>query len=498
VAPDADVSALEPDDHRSLFLRRIRDLVRRRPVSVDGGLSAAALARRLSEEGVGSVVVVDADGAPVGIVTDRDLRRKVVAEGRDTKATQARAIMSAPLVTLPPDAFAFEAMLAMTRHGIRHVVVVAGGRLVGVVSSQDFFALQTTHPVAVAREIERAPSLPALAALGARVTALVSRLVADGGTAYDVGQLVAELNDRIVVRVLGLTAETLAADGVPSAPVPYCWLTFGSEARREQTLRTDQDNGLVYADPPPEGAAGAAAYYARFASEAIRGLVSVGFPPCPGNAMASNPRWCQPLSVWTGYFRQWMDHPSPEEVLAACIYFDLRPLAGAREPGEALAGLVRSEARQSRVLLGLLARDVVVRRVPLTLLGNLAIRRQRGGRGTVDVKSGGVMQLTGAARVAALELGLGETNTIDRIRAAGARGLYRDDEVREIADASQHLMRLRLVHQLAQIARGETADNRVAPATLSRADRLLFVDALRTVERVQGGLRQRFATDRLG
>ena len=485
-------------DDVSLFLRRVSDLVRRTPVTCRADARASAIARLMSAEGVGSIVVLDGAGAPAGIVTDRDLRRKVVAEARDADATEAGAIMSSPLITLGPDAFAFEAVLSMTRHRIRHVVLLDRGRLAGVVSSQDFFALQSTHPVTVARGLDRAPSLEALAALGARITALAGRLLAEGGSAYHIGRLVAELNDRVVLRVLALTTAALEAEGLPPPDVAYCWLAFGSEARREQTLRTDQDNGLVYADPPPELASAVAAYYARFAEAAVAGLIATGVPPCPGNAMASNPRWCQPLSVWAGYFRTWMDHPSGEELLAASIYFDLRSLGGDMQLGERLATLVRDEAPASRVLLGLLARDVVTRRPALTLFGNIAVRRAAGRRPTVDIKGGGVMQLTGAGRVAGLELGLEAVNTVDRFHAAAERGLYQPDEAREITDAYQHLMRLRLVHQLAQAARGETPDNLIEPGTLSHAERLLFRDALQTVQRVQEGLRQRFATDRLG
>ena len=486
------------DDDVSLFLRRVRDLIRRAPVTCPAQTRVPAIARLMSAEGVGSIVVVDAAGDPRGIVTDRDLRRKVLAEARDAEATEAGAIMSSPLVTLPPDAFAFEAILAMTRHRIRHVVLVDAGRLVGVVSSQDFFALQSTHPITVAREIDRAPSLEALAALGARITALVSRLVGQGGSAYDVAQLVAELNDRVVLRILALTEAALQAQELPPPGVPYCWLAFGSEGRREQTLRTDQDNGLTYVDPPPEEAPAVAAYYSRFAEQAIANLVSVGFPPCPGNIMASNPRWCQPLSVWMGYFRRWIDHPSPEEVLAACIHFDLRPVAGSPELADALSGIVRTEAPGSRVFLGLLARDVVERRVPITLFGRIAVRGSGPKRGTVDVKGAGALQLVGAARVAALEFGLPQTNTIDRLRAAAGCGLYGADELREITDAYQHLVRLRLVHQLERLAAGAQPDNDLDPAQLSRADALLFRDALKTVERVQAGIRARFSTDLLG
>ena len=479
----------------SLFLHRVRDLIKRPPVTCAPGVSAVDVAQRLSREGVGSVVVVAEDGAPVGIITDRDLRRKVVAEGRDPVTTPVSAIMSTPLVTLRPSAFAFEAVLEMTRHRIRHIVLVEEGRPVGVVSSRDFLALQTTHPVTLAREITRAVSLDALAELAGRVTTLVRRLVDEGGTAYDIGQIVAELNDRIVVRVLGLTAGELEDAGEEAPPVGFCWLSFGSEARREQTLRTDQDNGLVYADPPAHLAARAAEYYGRFADLAIRSLVRVGFPPCPGNSMASNPTWCQPLSVWKGYLHRWMRETGPEHVLAACIYFDARPLGGAGELGAALTTIIRAEAPEHRAFLGYLARDVVARRLPVTIFGNIAVPRSGPHRGGVDLKGAGGLQLVGAGRLYNLALSLGETNTVDRIRAAAARGIFKDAEAREITDAFQHLMRLRLVHQLEQIARGEAPDNYIIPSRLSRADALLMRDAMKTVSRVQTEVRERFATD---
>jgi len=479
----------------SLFLHRLRDFIKRPTVTCARSVSAVDVAQRLSREGVGSIVVVDEAGAPVGIVTDRDLRRKVVAEGRDPATTPVGTIMSAPLVTRRPSAFAFEALLDMTRHRIRHVVVVDEGRAVGVVSSRDFLALQTTHPVTLAREITRAVSLADLIELAARVTSLVRRLVDEGGTAYDIGQLVAELNDRIVIRVLALTAGELEEAGEEAPPVRYCWLAFGSEARREQTLRTDQDNGLVYADPPAHLAARAAEYYARFADAAIRGLVRVGFPACPGNCMASNPIWCQPASVWEGYFRRWMKEAGPEHVLAACIYFDVRPLAGAGEFGAALTAIIRTQAPEHRAFLGYLARDVVARRLPVTIFGNLAVHRSGPHRGAVDIKGAGGLQLVGAGRLYNLALSLGETNTIDRIRAAAGRDIFKDAQAREITDAFQHLMRLRLVHQLEQIARGEAPDNYITPSRLSRADALLMRDAMKTVSWVQAEVRERFATD---
>jgi len=481
----------------SLFLHRARDLIARPPVTCAPDTRVGEVARLLTREGVGSVIVV-VDSDLRGIVTDRDLRTKVLADGRDPAGTRAAEIMSTPLVTIRPDAFAFEALLEMTRRTIHHLVVVDDGRLVGVVASHDFLRWQSTHPIMLARDIGLGGSLSELAALAGRTTMLVRTLIGQGGSAEDVGRIVAEINDRFVARVLQLTERSLAASGAGVPPVPYCWLLFGSEARREQTLRTDQDNGLVYADPRPEQAQAAAAYFARFADEAIRGLMSIGFPRCPGNVMASNPNLCQPVSVWASSFHRWIDHPSPQELLAASIHFDLRPLDEASGLGDALRDVIRREAPSSKVFLGLLARDVVDRRVPLTLFGKIQTPSSGPHRGTVDIKAAGAAQLVGAARVDALELALSETNTITRFRHAGERGVYTAEETREITDAYRLLMRLRLVHQLERLTAGAEPDNYVDLRTLSRSEALLLRDALSTVERVQGGLRLRFATDRLG
>jgi len=477
----------------SVFVRRVREFLRSPATTCGAGSSAADVAALMP--GTAAVIVVAPDGAPLGIVTDRDLRTKVVAARRDASATLAADVMSAPLVTTEPDAFAFEALLEMTRREIHHLVVLDAGSLVGVVSSDDLLVSQTGHPVTLGKEIARAPSREALGRLAAGVTTLVQRLVDDGGRAGDIARIVAELNDRIVARVLAQAEASLAARGEAPPSTAYCWLVFGSEGRREQTLRTDQDNGLVYADPSPEQAPSDARYYATLAREAIDGLVAVGFPACPGGAMASNPRWCQPLTTWREYFREWMEHPTRDHVLAASMYFDLRPIVGARALGDSLTEIVRSEAPAQRRFLTAMARDVVDRGLPTTLWGGIRVHRSGPHRGAVDVKGAGGIQLVGAARVHALELGLAETGTAERFLAAGARGLCTPEDATVSVDAYEDLVRLRLLHQLACLREGRPPDNYVDPHRLSHRDQLLLRDALKTAGHVQAMLRERFATD---
>ena len=485
---------MNPDD-LSLFLHPVREFIARPPVTAGPSTPVRDLARQMAAAGVGSTVIVGDDGAPVGIVTDRDLRGKVVADGRDPAGTRSADVMSTPLVTVGPGTYGFEALLEMTRRGIHHLAVVDAGRLVGVVSSNDFLRLQATHPVTVAREIGLAPSVDDLARLGVRITALVRRLVDEGGTPYDVGRIVAELNDRMVQRVLELATGPLAPAGPP--PVPFCWLAFGSEARREQTLRTDQDNGLVYADPPPPDAAAVAGLLRAPRGGGQRGARPHRLPGVPRADHGLQPRVVPAGRRLDAAVPRLDAGERPGGGARGLHLLRLRPVGGVAELASSLRTVIQTDAPGSRRLLGLLARDVVDRPVSLTVFGNLRVARSEPHRGTVDLKGGGGLQLVGAARVHALALGLEETNTVDRFRAAATREVYGEAECREITDAHQFLQRLRLVHQLDCLERGEPADNRISPGRLSRAETVLLRDALRTVTHVQAGLRERYATDLL-
>ncbi|HSE95282.1 MAG TPA: DUF294 nucleotidyltransferase-like domain-containing protein, partial [Methylomirabilota bacterium] len=298
----------------ALFVSRVRDLMTAPALTCRADTPISTAAALMTHRGIGSLIVVADSGAPIGIVTDRDLRSKVVARDRPTTDPVA-AIMSAPLISIEADQMALDALLEMTRRSIHHLAVTESERLRGVVSSHDLTRLPGAHPVALAREIEDQVSIEGLAKLASRQPDVVRWLVKGGAAVFDIGRIVAELNDRLVRRTLDLTGAALEAEGLGRPPVAYTWLAAGSEGRREQTLKTDQDNGLVYDDPPEELAAEAGAYFARLAGRIGEALVSLGFPACDGGFMASNPRWCRPWSTWRDYFAGWMGTPDPEDIL---------------------------------------------------------------------------------------------------------------------------------------------------------------------------------------
>jgi CBS domain-containing protein len=490
-------SMTSPRGDLTLFVRRVRELVKGPPVTCLPSARVAEVARLMSARSVGSIVVGGPDGAPAGIVTDRDLRNRVLAPGLDPSTPVAR-IMSSPLVSVESETSAFDALLEMTRRNIHHLGVLTGGHLTGVVSGHDLLGLQAAHPVATARRIETAADVDGLVRAAAQVEGVVRWLAAGGAEATDIGRIVAELNDRLVRRALALVQAGLEAGGQGRAPVGFSWLVAGSEGRREQTLKTDQDNGLVYRDPPPGAESVVAAYFERLATAMSEALARLGFPRCPGDFMAANPRWRQPESVWRRYFSSWMETPQPEPVLQASLFFDLRPVAGEEEIGRGLWDWVCETAPTRILFLRHMACTAVDRPRPLGLFGGFAVERSGPHKDRLDLKAGAVLPVTHAMRVYALSLGVRDTNTLDRLRAAGERGIFTTGEVSELHDAYQLVARLRLKHQLACLDAGLPPDNFIRPRALGKTDGLLLKEAFKTIAWLERGVEDRFQTGLVG
>lgn len=449
----------------------------------------------MAAAGVGSVVVVDGGGAPVGIVTDRDLRDRVLAAGRSPD-DPVTAIMSSPVVTISPEAFVFEALLEMTRRRVHHLAVVEGRRLVGVISSHDLLVLQAAAPLELSRAIELSPSAAALAELMPRLTEGVRRLFEQGLSSYQIGRIVSELNDQVIARTLTFTEQALRDQG-QTPPTRFCWLVLGSEGRREQTLRTDQDNALVYEDPPALLARSAEQYFRAFAERAIGELLALGYPRCPGGSMASNPRWCQPLAVWRRYFADWVREPTPPNLLYSSIYFDLRPVAGDFTLAAALRDEVRAQVAAWRSFPRYLAKLAVSHSPPLRWFGRFRLERQDGRRG-INIKLNAMLLLVNALRAYAIELGLDETNTLERLEAATRAGdRFTAAEAGDVRQAYETLFHFRLRHQLARMAAGLAPDNFLDPHALGRGDQRRLREALGAIRRLQGKVEYRYFTEAL-
>jgi CBS domain-containing protein len=383
----------------------------------------------------------------------------------------------------------------MTRWEIHHLLVVEAGRPLGVLTSDDLLRLEAAQPLELARAIQSRGSLEELATLMPELTAATRELFEQGLSGYELGRIAAEINDLLIRRVLTFVERALQEAKLGTPPVAFCWLALGSEGRREQTLRTDQDNALVYDDPEPFLKRRAEDYFKALAEGAVEGLIRLGYPRCPGGSMASNPKWCQPLSVWRSYFAEWARDTTPQNLMNASIYLDFRPVAGETALAEALRDEVRAQVKAWRSFPRYLGKIAVSHAPPLGLFGRFKLQRQNARRG-INMKLGGLLILNNALRAYAIDLGLDETNTIERLEAAArAGGCFTPEEVEDIRQAYETIFHFRLRHQLACLAAGQPLDNVVDPHALTRGDQRRLKQAFRIIRRLQGEVEVRYFTE---
>lgn len=465
----------------------VAEIVARPPLVVAPEVPVGEAARVMREAGASSVLVGSptGDGLPagsdLGILTDRDLRNRVVAEGRPSD-TPVGQVASRPALTVPADAPLLEAVLFMLEHNVHHLPLESGGRVTGVVSDTDLLRRQARSPLYVLRSVERAEDAEALAGYGAELTGVVGRLAASGVEATSIGKVVATLNQTLVRTLLRLAERRL---GPP--PVPYAWLALGSEGRREQLLPTDQDNALVFGgdEPPDEEVTD---WFRRLADNVVDGLLRAGFPPCPGGSMAT--RWHHSRPWWTGRFEQWIARPEPQALVEAGIFFDYRPVAGQLDLEPLDQTLDR--AREAELFLGHMAAAAVSFQPPIG-----AFRRILTRNGAVDLKRGAVMPVVALARVHALASSSRARPTLDRLAAACAAGALSPEDSENLAEAFRFALSLRLAAQLDELDAGRRPDNDIELDTLTSLDRHHLKDALVAIRDSLEGLGFRYQTSRL-
>ncbi len=480
-------SRLNTEGSLYLFSAQVGDIVRRRPVTIPAADTVQQAAILMSERRVGALLVTDTSGKITGIITDRDLRSKVVARGRNA-TLPVREIMTTPVATIPTHTVCFDALLAMMKHRVHHLALEKNGDIVGVLSGHDLMVLQGSSPLYLVREIVAQDNIEALYDLSLQSPLVVSSLIKEGAKAGNITRMITLMNDYIVDRVLSLLQEEM---GPP--PAYFCWLLMGSEGRREQTFRTDQDNGLLYADPTDEAHAKVCReYFSQLGAKAIEHLVACGFPRCPGNIMASNPQWNQPFSAWAGYFDKWIRTPQPKDVLHATIFFDFRAGYGAKDLGLRLRHHLTKQLVGQELFLRFLAKDCLTTPSALTMFRGFAVERSGEHKNKLDLKHKGLVPFVDFARLMALKHGVFETNTMERLQVLGEAGHISQGLYLDALQGYEFLMQIRLEHQQAQHDEGLIPDNYINPRDLSDLDRHTLKDVFNVINDIKSVIRDSF------
>lgn len=470
-----------------LFSSQVGDSVKGKPRSIEATANVRQAAARMAELQIGSLLVTDRDENIIGIVTDKDLRTKVVATGLDYQ-TPVERIMAAPVQTIPAHAVCFDAMLRMMRRRIHHLAVEKKGEIIGMITTHDIMLLQGTSPLYLFREIVAQRTLEGLHPLARKVPSVIRGLIEEGAKANNITKMITVLNDHILERLLTLLIEEL---GPP--PVPFCWLLMGSEGRSEQTFKTDQDNALLYARPESEEvAAQAQTYFQKLGEKAIANLVACGYPLCPGEMMASNPRWRQSLPAWRQTFDGWIHTPEPKEVMHSTIFFDFRGGYGELALAEELREHLVRQIPGRELFLYHLAQNAMEAKPPLSFFRNFIVEKNGEHRNTLDLKTKGLVPFVDFARLFALKHGIRESNTLNRLQLLHEGNHITTEMYNETIKAYEFLMQMRLIHQLHMMEAGEEPNNFINPANLSELEKQTLKESFEVVRRLQSHIRQEF------
>jgi CBS domain-containing protein len=463
----------------------VKDILRRGEVIRAQVTDTVAAAAQIMAHSDVSTLLIYQDDSLVGIITDKDLRRRVLGAGLDT-ALPVTACMTRDPRSIPADTPVMAALLLMLEMHIHHLPVTENGRVIGVIGASDLLAHMGSNTLQIANRIRQAPSPARVAEATALLPRAVSGLIEAGVDADHIGRFVSSIGEQSHARLLAL-----AEAEIGPAPVPYALVAFGSLARSEQALGSDQDNGFVFG--PGYDPALHDTYFAALATRLCDGLHAAGYEYCPGNIMATNPKQRLSLDEWQQNFTRWIRTPTPEAILAGTIFFDMRAMAGETSLVDRLREHAFEMARENRIFQSFIARSAAGARIPLGFFRNLILEHDAVEGDVLNLKTQAIAPIVDIARAHALAKGITVANTHERLAQAAAAGSLSTEGAADLRDCLEFIRDMRFRHQGQQIRDGQPATNKLAPRTLSRFDREHLRDAFKIIRAQLDHLRSSMA-----
>lgn len=483
-------SQLQSAGDRLLFTTPVGDIAMGL-ITVPGSTSIQEAARTMARHRISSLVILNEHNLATGIVTDRDLREKVVATGRSV-LEPIRNIGHLALIRADGKGSCFEALMKMIQYNIHHLLVVEEGEIKGIITNHDLMLLQGTSPVSFAKDILLQDSVEGLVPLVRKIFNVIGLLLKEGSHYAQLSTIISEIYDRLFRKVLELTEKEM---GPP--PLPYCWVVLGSEGRREQIFKTDQDNALIYSDPGTPGEEiDAAGYFSTFSNRVKENLLALDVPACPQGFMAANPRWCQPIRTWKAIFTQWITEPSEEDLAKALIFFDARPLSGKFMLFQGIRSHITPWImEEGRAFLEALARLATRTPPPAGFVGNEIFEKNGEQKTEIDLKQRGILPIVDLVRLFSLSHGLPETATLARIKALRAKDPAFAPIEGELLHTFEYMMLTLIHHQYEPIRMGMPPDTLLQPSALSTLEKKTLREGFRLIESLQQHARTRFGLE---
>ena len=451
-------------------------------ISIDSQSTIQQAAVLMSENRVSSLAIINNEQL-IGVITDRDLRERVLAKGL-TGTTLVNQVMTDSPTTIAKHALIFEAMLLMSEKNIHHLPVMENNRAISMLTNTDIMSQQSSQPLFLIGQINRQNNTSDLVNISKKLPNLLQNLISNDAKAQEIGQILTLVTDALTKRLIGIAQQQLGA-----APMKFCWLAFGSQARQDQAAGADQDNALLL---EYETNSTSAKYFKQLSELVCNGLDRCGFPYCPGNIMAQNPQWRCSLKQWQAQFSQWIDSPQPQALLNSSIFFDIRPIYGDTILFEKLQHDILKQTQQNDIFLAALTRNAIQRIPPLGFFRNFVIERDGREVKGIDLKHKGLALINDIARIYALAYGIPEVNSKRRLTALMAIKGINQQDIKNLIDAAEIIGHKRLVNQGVQYKQGDPLSNYLLPDSLTPLSQHHLKEAFKVIHDSQSGIKLSF------
>ncbi len=433
-------------------------------VSCDMNMAIHQVAKIITRHKYSAALVQSENGEYVGIVTDHDLRQRVVAENIDMNQPIYN-VMSSPLISLPSNAWVFEALMKMNEKSTRHLAVKDNeGKVVGIISSEELLKVERQSSSYLLREIKLAESVEELAEIKLKLPRLIKTIVDSGAKTKNITHIITSVYDMVVQKLIELA---IGEYGEP--PVEFSFVALGSAGRKEQTLISDQDNAIIFENIEEKNYPNVKKYFDKIAYSVCYGLNECGYPYCEGDAMASNPKWTQSIKTWTNYFHKWIATSSQQDLIDISIYFDFRHVYGKKELVDNLRQQLVELKEGQAGFFQHLTQNCLLHKPPVGILGKLLLESKGDHAETFDIKFG-TMPISDFARIYSLKNNLIETNTIERLKTLFNKGIITKNCYEELIQAYNFLMQLRFKHHASQITENKPFNNFINPKDLTQIE----------------------------
>ncbi len=476
------------------FKKRLSEIMSTPVETCSPSCSARNIARQMTEKKVGSVLVVDNRPAPIGIITERDLIERVLSLGTiDCNQITAAEIMTPNPHTVSPETYMYEAMTYVTAHRLKHLPVVDNGQLVGIVTMRDLMRYRSQKAMILVGSVSEEETIVGLAAVKKEILTVARTLLTETHSTPEVMEIISYIHHSIIKKAYQICYRQMLDEGHQPPTIRYCFLLMGSGGRREMLLNPDQDHGFIFEDVADERLPEIESFFGPFSDKLVTALEQIGYPLCSGKVMCNNPLWQGRLIDWHKRIHDWMQNPEPQKVRYSSIFFDFVPLEGDSTLAQSLHDIVFAEIREFEGFLYHMMSLDLRYKVPLGMLGRFLVEKSGEHKGKLSIKQGGSIYVVDCVRMFALEKGLQETTTLDRLNTLVERKVFEADTAEHIKAALEALNFLRLRNEIQQIEAGQQPSHFLDPSKLSKSEQELLKESFHAVSKLQDATKRHFS-----